>query len=297
MWFHTVERQLSAKFQMIDIQGEITRNLLIPNQFMMQRIQSPYPAPGAGVIPGAGLSKKQLASLGITQGTPTDIAGFLQSQGMNPALAATTAQNYADTQKLQKDRETEFTATMKRNKATILAAPNAVTFTRPPGPPEALPPPPEAAGSLPTTTPAPGTPGPGPYRIPGQPAPGAGVHATAPQPPYRIPGQPPAGTATTPTGILAGGSPTQGANPNAQALLDAAVARSQAGKASAPMRGAGGMADDVGSRRSRAPTRRLLLRRRPTSRLGRALLPAALSVMRPPTTPRPIRRLPTNTSA
>jgi hypothetical protein len=90
-WAATMERQVNAQFQMIDIQGAITRGLIIPMQFATQRIQNPVTAPGAGVIPGSGMFGSLIAAMN-RMGVPTGQATDAFAQQSQALLGAPTAQ-------------------------------------------------------------------------------------------------------------------------------------------------------------------------------------------------------------
>jgi hypothetical protein len=90
-WAATMERQVNAQFQMIDIQGAITRGLIIPMQFATQRIQNPVTAPGAGTVPGAGLTGTLIASM-TRMGVPTGQVTDAYAQQSQAFLGTPTAQ-------------------------------------------------------------------------------------------------------------------------------------------------------------------------------------------------------------
>ncbi len=52
-WAKTVERSLQAQFDGLDIASMVNRSIGIPLQFAMQRLETPYGAAGAGLIPNA----------------------------------------------------------------------------------------------------------------------------------------------------------------------------------------------------------------------------------------------------
>lgn len=84
-WSRTVERALNAQFQMLDIQSMINRELTIPLQYAMQRIQTPLLAPTTGVLP-PGMQPSQIgqpATMAFGGGKVTYGGGL----GLSPEVA------------------------------------------------------------------------------------------------------------------------------------------------------------------------------------------------------------------
>lgn len=126
VWATTIERQITAEFGAIDIKGAFNRDVMIPLQAAVQRIQQPYLAPGTGMIPGvSGMAPGQISSF---LGRSTAAGGL----GLSGGTTSFISQSLANARALQKTQMDANRAAIKKAAAEIAAQP--MTRAMPPVP-------------------------------------------------------------------------------------------------------------------------------------------------------------------
>ena len=126
-WSKTIERELNAQFQAMDISSIFNRAIAIPLQFAMQRIAQPLLAPETGLIPQGQDPLKFLKSQGIS-GT--------QAQGIVDSMdrAATIQVELADRDKLARQDAMKLISKQPGYEANVAAAQQSVMPIKPSAP-------------------------------------------------------------------------------------------------------------------------------------------------------------------
>ena len=126
-WSKTIERELNAQFQAMDISSIFNRAIAIPLQFAVQRIAQPLLAPETGLIPQGQDPLKFLKSQGIS-GT--------QAQGIVDSMdrAATIQVELADRDKLARQDAMKLISKQPGYEANVAAAQQSVMPIKPSAP-------------------------------------------------------------------------------------------------------------------------------------------------------------------